>query len=344
MPIKYGPLGGSPLQVSNICLGTMTFGEAAAGQFMHGVGAPEKTAFEIMDRAYEKGVNFWDTANVYGEEGLSERIIGKWFEKNKSKRAKIILATKFRFTMGSGPDDKGASRSAILKAIDGSLKRLQTDCIDLYQIHMQDMKVPEEETLETLNELIQAGKVKEIGCSNYAGYRLMHSLAIAKNKKLNPFISLQAQYSLTCRTTELELTPILRDNPIDMIAWSPLMGGFLSGKYKKEDKKPKQSRLSSWGSKFLPWDQEKNWQILDALKEVAAQQNKSCAEIALAWCLTRPFMRSVIIGARTVAQFEENIKAAEVTLSDDQIKKLNKVSELDLFYPYEFIKNVNGKW
>lgn len=322
----------------------MTFGEAAAGQFMHGVGAPEKTAFEIMDRAFEKGVNFWDTANVYGEDGLSERIIGKWFEQNKSKREKIILATKFRFTMGTGPDDKGASRAAILKAVDGSLKRLQTDCIDLYQIHMQDMKVPEEETLETLNELVKAGKVKEIGCSNYAGYRLMKSLGLSEKNNWKAYVCLQAQYSLTCRSTELELVPVLRDEGLDMIAWSPLMGGFLSGKYRPENKKPKQSRLSSWGSNFLHWDQEKNWQILDALKAIAAEQNKSCAEIALAWCLTRPFMRSVIIGARTVAQLEENIKAADVVLTEEQIKKLDKVSELELFYPYEFIKNVNGKW
>ncbi len=344
MPIKYHSLGNSGLRVSNISLGTMTFGEPDQKSFMHGVGTPEKTAFEIMDKAYEAGVNFWDTANVYGQDGLTEKIIGHWFEKNKGKRDDIVLATKCRFNMGPNINHKGASRKHIYQAIEASLQRLQTDYVDLYQIHMQDFNTPEQETLEALNELIRAGKVRNMGCSNYTGYRLERSINIAEKRNLNPYISLQAQYSLTCRTAELELTPVLRDHGLDMIAWSPLMGGFLSGKFSRENKKPENARLTKWGSDFLPFDTEKNWLILETLKEVAKEQNKSCAEIALAWCLTRPFMRSVIIGARTVTQLEENIKAAEVVLTAEQIKKLDKISALELVYPYSFIKNVDGKW
>ncbi len=207
--MKYRKLGASGVKVSELCLGAMTFGEADDKSFMHKVGSDEKTSFDILNRALELGVNFVDTADVYGQDGLSERIIGAWIERDQ-RRKEVVLATKFRFTMGEGANRSGASRYRIMRCVEHSLKRLRTDHIDLYQIHMQDLDTPEDEILRALDDLVTQGKVLYIGCSNYAAYRLMDSLWLSRTKNLSAFVTLQAQYSLVVRELEREHVPLCR--------------------------------------------------------------------------------------------------------------------------------------
>ena len=241
----------------------MTFGEADENSFMHKIGADEETSFQIMDRALEAGVNFFDTADVYGQDGLSERVLGRWFEKS-GKRDEIVLATKFRFRMGKGPNSTGASRRRIVQACEASLKRLGTDRIDLYQIHMQDIDTPEEETLRALDDLVRAGKVLYIGCSNYAAYRLVHSQWISRTDHLEKFVTLQAQYSLIVRDLEKELVPACRDFGLGILPWSPLGGGFLTGKYEKGKGAPSGTRFEKWAERYERFDNDRNWRILEA--------------------------------------------------------------------------------
>ncbi len=196
--MKYRNLGAAGVKVSSLCLGAMTFGEADEKSFMHKAGSDEATTFDVLDRALAAGLNFIDTADVYGQDGLSERVLGNWLAK-RGTRDKVVLATKFRFTMGDGPNRSGASRYRITKCCDDSLRRLQTDRIDLYQIHMQDITVAEDETLRALDDLVRAGKVQYIGCSNYAAYRLMDSLWRSRNNHWASYVTLQAQYSLIAR-------------------------------------------------------------------------------------------------------------------------------------------------
>src|SRR5690349_9339774 len=243
--MKYKNLGSSGVKVSSLCLGAMTFGEADEKSFMHKAGSDEQTSHAVLDRAVAAGINFIDTADVYGQDGLSERVLGNWLTARGS-RDKIVLATKFRFTMGDGPNRSGASRYRIVKCCEDSLRRLRTDRIDLYQIHMQDITVPEDETLRALDDLVRAGKVLYIGCSNYAAYRLMDSLWIAKTQHLSRFVILQAQYSLINRELEREHVPLCREHGLGILPWSPLAGGFLSGKYKKDTPPPPGARLDKW--------------------------------------------------------------------------------------------------
>ena len=204
--MQYRKLGRSGLEVSTLCLGTMTFGEADEKSFMHRVGCDEETAFAIMNRALDAGINFLDTADVYGQDGLTERVIGRWFARD-GRRDEVVLATKFRFRMSDGPNGTGASRYRIVKMVENSLRRLGTDRIDLYQIHMQDLDTPEEETLRALDDLVRQGKVLYLGCSNYAAYRLVESLLLAEREHLHRFVSHQAQYSLVVRELEREHLP-----------------------------------------------------------------------------------------------------------------------------------------
>jgi len=231
--MKYRNLGNSGVSVSTLCLGTMTFGEPDPGSMMHGIASDEATAHQIANRAVDAGINFFDTADVYGNDGLSERVIGNWFEKDK-RRNDVVLATKFRFRMRKGENGTGASRLHIVRSVEHSLKRLKTDRIDLYQIHMQDITVPEEETLRALDDLVRAGKVIYIGCSNYAAYRLADSLWISRAQHRERFVSLQTQYSLVERNIEREHVPLCQKEGLGILPWSPLAGGFLSGKYRKE--------------------------------------------------------------------------------------------------------------
>src|SRR5687767_11235621 len=231
--MKYRNLGASGVKVSSLCLGAMTFGEADEKSFMHKVGSDEATAHAVLDRAKAAGINFIDTADVYGQDGLSERVLGNWLA-SRGCRDQIVLATKFRFTMGDGPNKSGASRYRIVKCVEESLRRLKTDRIDLYQIHMQDITVPEEETLRALDDLVRTGKVLYVGCSNYAAYRLVDSLWTSKSTNRERFVTLQAQYSLVARELEREHVPLCRQWGMGILPWSPLAGGFLSGKYRKD--------------------------------------------------------------------------------------------------------------
>jgi len=344
MPVmEYRKLGHSGLSVSTLCLGTMTFGEADENSFMHGVGANESTSFEIMDKALDAGINFFDTADVYGQDGLTERVIGKWFAERK-RRDEVVLATKFRFRMGEGPNATGASRRRIVQTVEDSLRRLQTDRIDLYQIHMQDIDTPEEETLRALDDLVRAGKVLYIGASNYAGYRLTASVLTSERLGLERFIALQAQYSLVVRDIERELVPACETYGLGIIPWSPLAGGFLTGKYEKDGAPPEGSRLEKWKQRYEGFDKPRNWKIIEAVRAVAKERDSNPAAVSLAWLLRKPAVSSVIFGARTVAQLEDNLKAAELELSDADVERLDEASSFELGYPYAFMNNVQGRW
>ncbi len=341
--MEYRNLGTSGLKVSTLCLGTMTFGEADEGSFMHGIGADEPTSFEIMNKAVDAGINFFDTADVYGQDGLTERVIGKWFS-DHGRRDQVVLATKCRFRMGEGPNGTGASRYHIVQAVEASLRRLQTDHIDLYQIHMQDVDTPEEETLRALDDLVRAGKVLYIGASNYAAYRLTESHFLSAKLGLERFVSLQAQYSLACRDIEREHVPASQKYGLGIIPWSPLAGGFLTGKYTRDGTPPKGSRLEKWKQRWEAFDKPKNWDIIEAVQAVADARDASCAQVALAWLLRQPGVSSVIFGARTLEQLEQNLGAATLELSDADLEQLDGASALELGYPYEFMRGVQGRW
>ena len=341
--MEYRTLGSSGLKVSTLCLGAMTFGEPDEKSMMHGIAADEKTAFDMLDRALGAGVNFVDPADVYGNDGLSERVMGNWFEKSK-RRNDVVLATKFRFRMWDGPTGSGASRAHIVRAVEDSLRRLKTDRIDLYQIHMQDIDTPEEETLRALDDLVRAGKVLYLGCSNYAAYRLTDSLWLSKSLGLARFVALQAQYSLVVRELEREHVPLSEKFGLGILPWSPLFGGFLSGKYKKDAAPPPGTRLEKFKDTFGRVDTPRNWKILDALEGVARETGSSLTAVALRWLIQKPAVTSVIMGVRTPAQLDDNLKAAELQLSKETMRRLDEASAYELGYPYDFMKRIQGRW
>ncbi len=341
--MRYRQLGLTGTQVSVLCLGGMTFGEASEGSMMHNVGSSEDEAFAVLDRAIEAGINFVDTADVYGQDGLSERIFGSWMA-TRGVRDRVVVATKGRFRMAPGPNGTGASRMRIARAIDASLKRLNTDRIDLYQIHMQDLRTPEEELARALDDAIRAGKVVYVGASNYAAYRLMESLWIADKRHLDRFVTLQAHYNLAQRHLELEHAPLCTRFGLGILPWSPLAAGLLTGKYRRGQSPPEGSRMAQWKERYRGFDTERNWAIVDALLSVAEQVGKPASQVALAWLLTRPAVSSLIFGARTVAQLDENLGAADLDLPPDAVAKLDAASALELVYPYDFLRQVDGAW
>jgi aryl-alcohol dehydrogenase-like predicted oxidoreductase len=341
--MEYRQLGHSGVKVSTLCLGAMTFGEADEKSFMHKVGADEETSFAIMDRALDAGINFIDTADVYGQDGLSERVIGKWFT-TRGRRDEVVLATKFRFRMSNGPNGTGASRYRIMRTVEASLRRLQTDRIDLYQIHMQDIETPEEETLRALDDLVRQGKVLYLGCSNYAAYRLVESLWLSRTHNLERFVSMQMQYSLAVRDLEREHVPVAKRYNVGILPWSPLAGGLLSGKYAKGQPPPEGARMAQWKERYAAFDNERNWRIVDAVRSVAQERGATPSEVALAWCLHKPGVTSVIFGARNVRQLEDNLKAAELKLSEAELKRLDEASAWTLSYPYDFLARTQQAW
>jgi len=341
--MKYRNLGAAGAKVSSLCLGAMTFGEADEKSFMHKVGSDEATVAAVIDRALAAGINFIDTADVYGQDGLSERVLGNYLAQRGS-RDKIVLATKFRFTMGDGPNRSGASRYRIVKCVEDSLRRLRTDRIDLYQIHMQDITVPEDETLRALDDLVSAGKVVYIGCSNYAAYRLVDSLWLAKTAHLAKFVTLQAQYSLVVRDLEREHVPLCRTHGLGILPWSPLAGGFLTGKFEKGKAPDATARLGAKPERMARYDNERNWKILDAVRAIAAEVGSTPAAVSLAWLIAKPQVTSVIFGARTVAQLDANLAGGELELSAAHLDVLDKASAFPLGYPYEFIAGTQASW
>lgn len=343
--MRYRRLGGSGLEVSTLCLGAMTFGEADDKSFMHKVGADEGTSFAIMDKAREGGVNFIDSANVYGQDGLSERVVGKWL-KERSARDSTVLATKFRFVMRPGPNGRGGARIHIRQACEDSLRRLGTDRIDLYQIHMQDLDVPEEETLRALDDLVRAGKVLYLGCSNYAAYRLMESLWISDKRNLERFVSNQAQYSLLVREQEREHVAIATKFGVGILPWSPLAGGMLSGKYQPGAPAPDGTRMTSkrFEGRLAKLNEPRSQRILGALDGLSKETGKSYTQLALAWTIQKPGISSVIFGARTEEQLADNLGAGDLVLTDAQMKQLDDASAFELGYPYDFIQGIQGRW
>ncbi len=342
--MEYRNLGTSGLKVSTLCFGAMTFGEADEKSFMHKVGSDESTSHALLDRAVEAGINFIDTADVYGQDGLSERVLGAWFDKGGGRREKVVLATKFRFVMGEGANNRGASRFRIMRCVEDSLRRLRTDRIDLYQIHMQDITTPEEETLRALDDLVTAGKVVYLGASNYAAYRLQDSLWISRAAHRARFVSLQAQYSLVVRDLEREHVPLCRNEGIGILPWSPLAGGFLSGKYERGQSPPPGTRMDQWKKRFAAFDNERNWKIIDAVKAVSKETGSSPSQVALAWLLGKETVSSVIFGARTEAQLDDNIAGASLKLDDGHRKALDAASAIELGYPYQGMSDAQGRW
>ena len=341
--MEYRNLGTSGLKVPVLCLGAMTFGDADDKSFMHKVGCDEKTSFAIMSRSLERGAGFIDTADVYGQDGLSERIVGKWMDETKS-RDRVVLATKFRFRMGEGPNSTGASRYRIVRTVEDSLRRLKTDRIDLYQIHMQDIDTPEEETLRALDDLVHAGKVLYLGASNYAAYRLTDSQWISKSEHLHRFVALQMQYSLMVRDLEREHVPVCKKFGLGILPWSPLASGFLSGKYAKDQPPPAGVRLEKWKERFADYDSERGWRTIDTVKAIAKEKETTPSAISLAWLLAKPAVTSVIFGARSLQQLDDNLAAADVKLTDQDVKRLDDASASKLGYPYDFLANIQKRW
>lgn len=343
--MEFRRLGTSGLKVSALCLGAMTFGEADAQSFMHGAGSDEATAFAVLDRARALGINFVDTADVYGQDGLSERVLGRWLA-DRAARNDVIVATKLRFRMWDGPNGSGSSRYRIVRCVEDSLRRLGTDRIELLQLHMQDVEVEEEETLRALDDLVHQGKVLYLGCSNYTAYRLTESLFLSKLERLERFVALQAQYSLVVRELEREHVPLCVRHGVGILPWSPLAAGLLSGKYARDAAAPSGARLAQpkWQSSYARFDNDRAWRIVDEVKAIASERGVTPSQVSLAWLLARPGVSSVIFGARTVAQLEDNVGAVDVRLDAAETKRLDEASAFELGYPYDFIQRIQGRW
>jgi aryl-alcohol dehydrogenase-like predicted oxidoreductase len=323
--MNYRELADTGVFVSELCLGTMTFG--GRGQIWEVIGGIDQPSVDaLVSRALDAGINFVDTANVYAA-GESETMLGRALG---SRRHEVVLATKVRGRTGPGPNQVGLSRLHILQAVEASLKRLDTDYIDLYQIHRFDLLTNIEDTLRALDDLVHSGKVRYIGCSNLAAWQLMKALAVSREQGLERFKCTQSYYSLAGRDLEREMIPLLKDQGLGLLVWSPLAGGFLSGKFTRDtgDEAARRAKFD-----FPPVNKEKGFDILDVAKVIADRHGVSVAQIALAWILANPTVTSVIIGARKPAQLEDNLKAIDVRLSAEDMKALDEVSKLTTEYP-----------
>ena len=326
--MEYRQLGRSGLRVSALALGTMTFG--GRGNFGKTGNTDLAGARRLIDRALDAGVTLIDTADIYSQ-GLAEEIVG---EALQGRRERVLIATKVRFRMGDRPNDAGLSRQHLIEACEASLRRLRTDRIELYQVHQWDGQTPLEETLRALDDLQRAGKVRYVGASNYSGWHLMKALAVSDRDRLVRFASQQIYYSLQGREAEYELVPIALDQGLGILVWSPLAGGLLSGKYRRDRKPSSESRqLTDWGEPPVR-DQEQLYDTVEALVAIAEARGVSAAQVALAWLLGRPAVAALIIGARTEAQLEDNLKAADLVLTAEERARLDAVSAPPLLYPY----------
>jgi aryl-alcohol dehydrogenase-like predicted oxidoreductase len=327
--MEYRLLGHSGLKVSTMTLGTMTMGGAGNFAKVGKVGVAE--ARQQIDLCLDAGVNLIDTADVYSA-GASEEIVGEALAGRR--KGGVLIATKARFTMGEGPNDKGLSRYHLIRACEASLKRLKTDVIDLYQVHEWDGLTPLSETLEALDRLVAQGKVRYIGCSNYSGWHVMKALGVSAADRRQRFVSQQIHYTLEAREAEYELVPISLDQGLGILVWSPLAGGLLSGKYRRDRQEPEGTRrLAGWSEPPIR-DENRLWNIVDALIEIADGRGVSAAQVALAWTLGRPGITSVIIGGRTQAQISDNLGAANLVLTTEERARLDTVSAPPMLYPY----------
>lgn len=324
--MDYRFLGRTGLKVSELCLGAMTFGNEA----------DEATSHQMLDRFVDAGGTFIDTADVYGQ-GRSEEILGGWLKSRD--RDSLVVATKAYGDMGTGPNDGGNGRKHILAAVEASLRRLGTDHIDLYQMHVFDDGTPLEETLSTLDTLVRSGKVRYVGASNYTAWQLQKSVDLARANGFEPYACLQPLYNLLDRDAELELVPVCLNEGVGLIAWSPLRGGWLSGKYRRGMTAPLEGTRIAGASpdagseSWAAYDNERTWQTLDALHAVAGDTDRSPAQVALRWLLQRPGVTAPIVGARSMAHFEDNLGATGWALTDEQIETLNAASPLPAVYP-----------
>ena len=326
--MEHRQLGASGLRISVLTLGTMTFG--GRDKFAD-VGTTDlEQATRQIDLCLDRGITTIDTADVYSG-GLSEEIVGAAI---KGRRDRIVLATKARMPMGDGPNDAGLSRRHLIAACEASLRRLGTDHIDLYQVHEWDGQTPLEETLHALDALVQAGKVRYVGCSNYAGWQMTKALGISAREGLQRFVSQQVYYSLQARDVEYEIVPAAIDQGVGILVWSPLAGGLLSGKYRRGQEGPAGARhLTDWNEPPVR-DEAQLYDVVDALVEIGEAHGVSAAQVALAWLLGRPGVTSVVIGARTDEQLADNLGAADLRLSGDERARLDALSAPPLLYPF----------
>jgi aryl-alcohol dehydrogenase-like predicted oxidoreductase len=329
--MKYKQLGRTGLYVSEICLGTMTFGGSAQAGMWGAIGALQQDEVDaIVGRALETGVNFIDTADVYSF-GESERLLGQALKNLGAKRKDVVIATKVLGEMGPRPNDRGASRGHIMDSVQMSLERLQTDHIDLYQIHGNDPVTPIEETLRALDDLVRQGLVRYVGVSNWQAWKIAKALGISEAKGYARFETLQAYYSIAGRDLERELVPMLTSEQLGLMVWSPLAGGLLSGKFGPGSNNPQDARRTNFD--FPPVDKDRAWKCVEVMREVGEAHGVSVARVALAWLLHKPSVMSVIIGAKTLEQLDDNLAAAELSLTPEEMARLDEVSELPAEYP-----------
>ena len=333
--MQYRSLGRTGLKVSELCLGAMTFGRETS----------EADSIVMLNAFAEAGGNFVDTADVYNR-GVSEEIVGRWL--STRKRSDWVIATKVRFGMGEGPNEVGLSRKHIIEGAESSLRRLKTDVIDLYQVHCYDPATPLEETLHTLDWLIQQGKVRYVGVSNFKAYQIQKAMDMSRSNHWQPFVCLQPLYNLLDRSLEWEIVELCLNEGLGIIPWSPLRGGWLSGKYRRGmETPPEGTRLSiadnrGWAERWSAYNTERTWAVIDVLLEFAAEIGKSPAQTALSWGKDQPGVTSPIVGASKLTQLQDNLGTVGWSLSAEHREKLSAISDLPGPYPYDFIAK-NGK-
>jgi aryl-alcohol dehydrogenase-like predicted oxidoreductase len=326
--MKYRLLGNTGLYVSELCLGTMTFGAKGFWEVMGGLQQPEVDL--LVREAFDQGINFFDTANVYSL-GESEKLLGQAIKNNRLPRDEIVVATKSTGIMNESPNGRGQSRFHIFNEVDASLKRLQLDHIDLYQLHGFDPLTPFEESLSALNDLVKSGKVRYIGLCNMAAWQIMKALGVSRLHHWNEFVSVQAYYSIAGRDLEREVFPLLQDQKLGLMVWSPLAGGFLSGKFKRDQTAPEGSRRANFD--FPPLNKDKAYSCLAAMEPIAKAHGVSVAQVALAWILSKRQVSSIIIGARRMDQLKDNLASSRLVLSEAELKTLDDASALSPEYP-----------
>lgn len=327
--MEYRFLGNTGLKVSELAFGTQTFGW----------GADEKTAHALADLFVQAGGNLFDTADSYNS-GVAESMLGSWLKARKNRHS-VIVATKVFFPTGDGPNDAGASRKHIFHSINESLDRLKTDYVDLYQIHCFDLSTPLEETLSALDDLVRAGKIRYMGASNYTASQLEKALMLSEIHQWESFSALQAEYSLIVRSTEWELLPLCKEEGVGFLAWSPVAGGWLTGKYGRNQPPPSNSRVGRkdrWDDQPEQRESELTWRVIDNLIEIGKDCGKTPAQIALNWILQQPGITASILGVRTLEQLKENLGCIGWQLSEEEMNRLKKASDVPLPYPYRFIE------
>jgi len=327
--MQYRTLGNTGLLVSRLCLGTMTF-SSGEGIYKHIGNVSQKEADELVKTAFDAGVNFFDTADVYSA-GASEQILGQSFKNLGLARSDVVLATKVYSRVGQGRNDVGASRGHIMDAVEASLRRLQTDHIDLYQVHANDTITPVDETLRALDDLVTQGKVRYIGVSNWQAWKIARALGFSAQKDMARFETVQAYYSIAGRDIEREIAPLLEAEKMGLMVWSPLAGGLMSGKFDRHRQNPDGSRRSEFDFPIV--NKERAWDILDVMAPIAQAHGVSPARIALAWLLSKPVVTTVIMGAKRVGQLQDNLAAIDLKLSEEELQALDAVSALPPEYP-----------